>query len=65
MVNKAMKLHECEGTTPHADYGEAINFCVEYDDGDLWAGNGEYSSQVAYCPYCGFPARVKPVVTKL
>lgn len=58
-------LHECEGKLPADGYGPAIEGCSEDRDGTLWAGNGEYGSQVAYCPYCGFKARTQPaIVTK-
>lgn len=36
--------------------------CEEAEDGTLWAGNIEYSSQVAFCPYCGFRAAQQPAV---
>lgn len=56
--------HDCGGPTPHGDYGEAIDSCHELDDGTFWVGNGEYSSQVNFCPYCGaaapIPNRVRP-----
>lgn len=55
--------HECAGDLPQEGYGPAIENCFEDEDGKLWAGNGEYSSQVAFCPYCGFKARVKPKIT--
>lgn len=55
-------FHSCEGTTRSRAYGEAIDGCFESKDGTLWAGNCEYESQVAFCPYCGFKAKVAPVV---
>ncbi len=39
-------------------YGEAIAYCYEYDDGLLIVENDEYVSQVNYCPYCGYKAKV-------
>jgi hypothetical protein len=57
------ELHTCEGNLPEGGYGAAIEGCSEKEDGTLWAGNGEYDSQVAFCPYCGFAARIKPEVT--
>lgn len=53
--------HNCSGWLPYANCGRAIEYCVELD-GELWAGNGEYDSQVAFCPFCGHEAQVKPKV---
>lgn len=52
------ELHCCEVNTKNSDYGAAITACSETLSGELWAGNGEYSSQVSFCPYCGFKAKV-------
>jgi hypothetical protein len=49
--------HKCEGTLPDGAYGEAINSCSEDKDDKLWIDNGEYSSQVNYCPYCGYKSK--------
>lgn len=59
-----MGLHNCEGTLPHDGYGEAIYDCTESADrpGEFWVSNGEYASQVAFCPYCGAEAPVTPPV---
>jgi wobble nucleotide-excising tRNase len=51
-------LHFCSIITNHAGYGEAIADCYEKINGELWVSNGEYSSQVNYCPYCGHKAKV-------
>jgi hypothetical protein len=53
-----MERHKCEGELPESAYGSAIDWCREDEQGRLWAENDEYSSQVNYCPYCGFKARV-------
>ena len=37
--------------------GHAINYCKEYDDFKLFAGNTEYESQVNFCPICGYVAK--------
>ena len=50
---KTRKLHNCAHVLPEDGYGAAIEDCVEHDDGSFWAGNGEYGSQVNYCPFCG------------
>lgn len=58
-----MMKHDCEGRFPKSGYGEAIDSCGDYDnDGTFWASNGEYGSQVAYCPYCGTKAPVQPII---
>ena len=51
--------HRCEGELPKDGYGAAIDICTEHEDGTLWCGNSEYGSQVNFCPYCGFEARVR------
>lgn len=33
-----------------------------YKAQSLWVGNGEYTSQVNYCPYCGYKAEVETTV---
>ena len=60
---KERVLHSCGARTRHDGYGEAITDCIETAGrpGEFWAGNGEYGSQVAFCPYCGAKAPVQPV----
>ena len=48
--------HNCKLHSPYNAYGEAIEYCIEGDDGKFWAGNDEYESQVNYCPVCGAKA---------
>ncbi len=59
-----VKKHSCEGKLPFGSYGDAIDDCDENDDGELWAGNGEYRSQVNFCPFCGFKAKVEALSMK-
>ena len=56
---KTIIKHGCEGDLPDDLYGAAIDCCNGLDDGTFWVGNGEYASQVNYCPYCGEKAPVK------
>ena len=58
MTSKS-KLHQCDLNSPYGACGEAINTCLESEDLTLWAGNGEYDSQVNYCPVCGYEAKKK------
>lgn len=55
-------LHQCKGRTPEDDsfnsHGAAIVTCGETHEGKLFVDNGEYSSQVSFCPYCGYKAKV-------
>jgi|WetSurMetagenome_2_1015567.scaffolds.fasta_scaffold2070624_1 hypothetical protein len=51
-----MEKHQCNKTTRYGAYGPAIDNCWEGKDGRLWVANGEYASEVHYCPYCGFKA---------
>lgn len=63
--------HACDShpSAKSGGYGPAIEDCREvdkYDErfpqylvGELWSGNGEYDSQVNYCPFCGYEAKVQ------
>lgn len=55
------ELHYCESTNDAkwGMYGNAIDKCIELNDGTLMVDNDEYSSQVNYCPYCGYEAKTK------
>lgn len=53
-------LHYCSQVTPSKAHGAAISECFEQEDGQYWVTNGEYASQVCYCPYCGKKAPVQP-----
>lgn len=57
-------LHSC--SLSHFCYGNAgpaIQDCTENEDGELWAGNGEYDTQVNFCPACGYKAKVPSPLT--
>lgn len=60
---KMSELHNCtpEGsdTFPRKDNGHAISFCLSDREGRLWVSGGSYTTQVNYCPFCGFKARVQ------
>ena len=49
--------HYCVLDSDTAQAGPAIEYCFEEDTdegaGCFWAGNGEYESQVNFCPVCG------------
>jgi hypothetical protein len=53
--------HACQRKwwTEHSINGPAIDECREDPDGTFWCDNGEYSSQVDYCPICGAAAPTK------
>lgn len=56
-----MERHYCtqpKGTKDYI-YGVAIYQCTELEDGTLMVDNEEYGSQVNFCPYCGYEAKVK------
>ena len=36
--------------------GSAVELCIEHDQGEFWVDNGEYSTRVNYCPFCGAKA---------
>jgi len=60
-----MELHRCEGRFDSAQCGSAIDYCETDGDGFMWAGNGEYESQVRHCPFCGQKAAKKPENTEI
>ena len=62
METKSAARHCCAGTLPHDGYGTAIDGCEEDLKGRFWVGNGEYGSQVFFCPYCGAKAPSPPVL---
>jgi len=51
------KLHHCEVPCKQHLYGAAIDDCTEDEDGFLFVSNGEYGSQVNFCPMCGYRAK--------
>lgn len=50
-----MSEHRCGGDAPSDAYGFAIDVCFS-KDGEFWVSNGEYSSRVNFCPFCGAKA---------
>jgi hypothetical protein len=52
------KRHACSIRSAEAGYGNAIDDCTENEKGEFWVGNGEYGSQVNFCPICGAKAPV-------
>jgi len=40
-------------STPEDTYGHAVDTTWERKDGTMWVSNGEYTSQVNYCPITG------------
>lgn len=50
MIDRQVKL-------PEANYGPAITEIWEDEEGRLWVGNGEYSSQVYFDPVTGEKAK--------
>ena len=53
--------HHCEKELPFAEYGQAIDECEGNDKGELWVSNGEYASQVNFCPFCGTKAKKEAI----
>ena len=48
---------EIEAANPHATRNG--RYADKHTPGQLWVSNGEYGSQVNFCPYCGYGALVK------
>lgn len=53
------KFHHCDVPGVYFLYGQAIDECQEDADGFLFVSNGEYGSQVNFCPICGYEAKRK------
>ena len=54
--------HECENLeAKQGGYGAAVGSCYERENDagetELWVANGEYTTQVNYCPFCGYEAQ--------
>jgi hypothetical protein len=49
--------HRCELHSESGGHGEAVEVCLEDEDGKLWVENGEYASVVYFCPVCGYASR--------
>ena len=45
-------------------YGSAVSYSIIDSDGKMWIGNGEYESQVNYCPMTGKSAPTQLKVVK-
>jgi hypothetical protein len=64
-TTQANAVHYCHGRTPEdetsdiASCGAAFTICYEKDE-KLFVANGEYTSQVSFCPYCGAKAKRLP-----
>lgn len=58
---KINNLHYCEPQydLPFFLHGTAIDRCYEDLDKKLFVDNREYGSQVNFCPFCGYEAKVK------
>lgn len=52
-------LHRCGFELPSYSYGPAIDDCFEDEKGFLFVTNGEYSSVVNFCPFCGYESKNK------
>jgi hypothetical protein len=51
-------LHDCHHPYfPFDAHGHAVEYCLESIEGELWVDNGEYSTRVNYCPFCGYKAK--------
>jgi len=55
-----IKQHMCRANYNYRLYGIAVDGCYEDEDGRFWITNGEYESEVAYCPVCGKQATTLP-----
>lgn len=48
--------HHCWLRSAEQGYGSAMDDCESERDGTFWVSNGEYASQVNFCPVCGAKA---------
>ena len=66
-MKNSIEPHKCDGDLPReGGSGAAVAECMGCEDGSLWvtSSNGAMS-QVGYCPYCGYAARLMPTVIML
>lgn len=49
--------------SPEKAWGRAVDYVRVDEDGKMWIGNGEYESQVNFCPFTGTPAPSQMKVT--
>lgn len=49
---------------PYKLWGDAITYTRIDEKGRMWAGNGEYETQVNYCPFTGTPAPKQMTLTE-
>lgn len=49
-VEKEEYVFQCK------DNGPAVVACTEDNEGRLWCGNSEYTTQANFCPFCGYKA---------
>lgn len=57
---KIIKYH-----SPQALWGQAVTYVRIDKIGRMWVGNGEYETQVNYCPYTGVAAPVKMMLLQV
>ena len=64
---KKENKHKCSlpDGAKYLNCGPALDNCEEDDDGELYIDNGEYASQVNFCPICGYEAKVKIIKEKV
>lgn len=55
------RIHYKSQIKDQSGYGEAIETIYESDDGEMIAvsENGEYSSRINFCPFCGKAAKTQ------
>jgi len=54
-----MVMHSCDLPGKFGGCGIAIGGGQEIENGEMWVGNGEYCSQVNFCPNCGYKAKAQ------
>lgn len=53
-----MKYH-LRYKSPQKSWGPSVEYVRVDESGKMWIGNGEYESQVNFCPFTGTPAPVQ------
>jgi len=59
ILTSSTRRHRCELHSESGGHGEAVEVCLEDEEGKLWVENGEYASVVYFCPVCGYASRAK------
>lgn len=53
MSNLHKCINELYDQNKSRSWGNAISECYENEQDEFWVENGEYDTEVNFCPFCG------------